>query len=131
MGAIEDAQRLATKVKRQQKQLDAYEQRIADLETRLRWYRIALDLQADDSAPPREAEPFQTDPDLRDIEPRGEPATPPDGDLDREEKSHRARDDTEAAEQVPGPPESVREDEKSPDHTRGSWIGRWLWRRLS
>ena len=71
MGAIEDAQRLATKVKRQQKQLDAYEQRIADLETRLRWYRIALDLQADDSAPPREAEPFQTDPGLRDIEPRG------------------------------------------------------------
>jgi cell division protein FtsL len=36
MGAIEDAQRLATKVKRQQTQLDAYEQRIADLETRLR-----------------------------------------------------------------------------------------------
>jgi putative DNA primase/helicase len=131
MGAIEDAQRLATKVKRQQKQLDAYEQQIADLETRLRWYRIVLDLQSDDSAPPREAEPFQTDPDLRDIEPRGEPATPPDGDLDREEKPHRARDDTEAAEQVPGPPESVQEDEKSPDHTRGSRIGRWLWRRLS
>jgi hypothetical protein len=130
MGAIEDAQRLATKVKRQQKQLDAYEQRIADLETRLRWYRIALDLQADDSAPPREAEPFQADPGLRDIEPRGEPAAPPDGDLDREEEPLRARDDT-ASEQVPGHPESVQEDEKSPDHTRGSRIGRWLWRRLS
>jgi hypothetical protein len=25
----------------------------------------------------------------------------------------------------------VQEDEKSPDHTRGSRIGRWLWRRLS
>jgi hypothetical protein len=117
-------------VKRQQKQLDAYEQRITDLETRLRWYRIALDLQADDSAPPREAEPFQTDPGLRDIEPRGELAAPPDGDLDREEGPLRARDDT-ASEQVPGPPESVQEDEKSPDHTRGSRIGRWLWRRLS
>jgi cell division protein FtsL len=33
-----------TKVKHQQKQLDAYEQRIADLETRFRWCRIALDL---------------------------------------------------------------------------------------
>jgi hypothetical protein len=25
----------------------------------------------------------------------------------------------------------VQEDEESPDHTRGSRIGRWLWRRLS
>ncbi|AXG09736.1 hypothetical protein DU484_07605 [Haloplanus rubicundus] len=50
MTAVEDAQRLATTVKRQQAQLDAYEERIADLETHLRLYRIALNHQSSDAS---------------------------------------------------------------------------------
>jgi hypothetical protein len=130
MGAIEDAQRLATKVKRQQKQLDAYEQRIADLETRLRWYRIALDLQADDSAPPGGAEPFETDPDPRNIDPRGEPAAPPEGDLDVEEQHTGDRDVVKGTEQTPRPPASdQRSRSPSTDGNHASQLRQWLRRR--
>ena len=128
MGAIEDAQRLATKVKHQQQQLDVYEQRIAKLETRLRWYRIALDLQANDSVTPGGGEPLETDP--PDTEPRGKPARPPAGDLEHEMEPLPALDDTEPAEQAPGSPRSVQEEEKSPEYPRRSRIGRWLWRRF-
>ena len=129
MDAIEDAQRLATKVKHQQQQLNVYEQRIANLETRLRWYRVALDLQANDSVPTGEGEPLSTDP--PDIEPQGKPATPPAGDIEHEKEPLPALDDTEPAEQTPGSPKSVQEEEKSPEYTRRSRIGRWLWQRLS
>jgi hypothetical protein len=132
IGAVEDAQRLATKVKRQQKQLDAYEQRIADLETRLRWYRIALDLKSGDSAPPEVGDPFENEPTTHDIDPRGEPAAPPEGDLDGEEQHTGDRDAVKGTEQTPGPPESEqRSGNPSTDGNHGSRLRQWLRRRWS
>lgn len=54
-GAIEDAQRLAAQVQRQQRELDAKRERIAELEARLRQYRAVLGIdQPDNSVRPRD-----------------------------------------------------------------------------
>lgn len=130
MGAVEDAQRLATRVKRQQEQLDAYEERIADLETRLRWYRIALDLQSSEPPVPGE-DPPEKEVGTHDINPRGEPAAPPEGDLDIGEQRTGNRDVAKTTEQAPGPPESDHEVEDSLPDDDGSRLRRWLRRRWS
>jgi hypothetical protein len=53
-GAVEDARRLAAQVQRQQRELDAKRERIAELEARLRQYRAVLGIdQPDDSVRPR------------------------------------------------------------------------------
>jgi hypothetical protein len=130
MGAVEDAQRLATKVTRQQEQLEAYEQRIAALETQLRWYQIAFDLQSGEPARSGGDDPLENGLTTHDIDPQGKPATPPEGDLDGEEQPIGNRDVVETSDQVPGPPESSPEnDESSPEEDHGSRIGRWLKRR--
>jgi hypothetical protein len=127
MGAIKDAQRLATKVKRQQTQLGEYEQRIADLETPLRWYRIALNLQSDEPAPSREGEAFETSPGLRDIEPRGEPAAPPEGDLGDEGPPTDDRNVAEATGQILGTPYSDHKiEDRSPGDDNESRLSRWI-----
>jgi hypothetical protein len=127
MGAVEDAQRLATKVKRQQEQLDAYEQRIADLETRLHWYRIALDIQSGDPPVPGD-DSTENEVATHDIDPQGEPAAPPEGDLDAAEKRTGNREVVNTMDQMPGLPDSVQGNEESPDDDRGSRIERWLQR---
>jgi primase-polymerase (primpol)-like protein len=54
-GAVEDARRLAAQVQRQQRELDAKRERIAELEARLRQYRAVLGIdQPDDSVRPRD-----------------------------------------------------------------------------
>ena len=54
-GAVEDARRLAAKVQRQQRELDAKRKRIAELEARLRQYRAVLGIdEPDDSDRSRE-----------------------------------------------------------------------------
>jgi len=54
-GAVEDARRLAAKVQRQQRELDAKRERIVELEARLRQYRAVLGInQPDTSARSRE-----------------------------------------------------------------------------
>jgi hypothetical protein len=54
-GAVEDARRLAAQVQRQQRELDAKRERIADLEARLRQYRAVLGIdQPDNSVRPRD-----------------------------------------------------------------------------
>jgi hypothetical protein len=127
MGAIEDAQRLATKVKRQQNQLDVYEQRIAELETRLRWYRIALDLQSGDPPIPIVDDPPKNETATHDIDPRGEPAAPPEGDLNSEDQHTGDRDAVKATEQGPGPPESDHKNENSSTEIdRRSRLRQWL-----
>lgn len=132
MGAVEDAQRLATKVKRQQEQLDAYKERIVDLETRLRWYRIALDLQSGDSPLPGNDGPPDFGIVTHDIAPRGEPAAPPEGDLDGEEQRTSNRDTIEATEVAPEPPETDHEKEDSPTEDESeSRLRQWLRHRWS
>jgi len=131
MGAVEDAQRLATKVKHQQEQLDAYKERIVDLETRLRWYRIALDLQSDDPPIPDNA-PSKIGIATHDIDPRGEPATPPEGDLDGGGQRTDNRDTIEATEEASGPPETDHENEDSSTEDESeSRLRQWLRRRWS
>jgi hypothetical protein len=128
MDAVEDAQRLATKVRRQQEQLDAYEEQIADLETRLRWYRIALDLQSSDTS--LSDDPLENGADTDDIDPRGEPAAPPEGDLDIEESRSDNRDVIEPTKQTPGSSASEHESEISPpEDDGGSRLRDWLRRR--
>jgi len=129
MDAVEDAQRLATKVRRQQEQLDAYEEQIADLETRLRWYRIALDLQSSDASLPGD-DPLENRADTDDIDPRGEPAAPPEGDLDIEESRSDDRDAIDPTKQTSKQSESDYEMENSPSDDDGrSRLGEWLRRR--
>jgi hypothetical protein len=54
-GAVEDARRLAAQVQRQQRELDAKRERIAELEARLRQYRAVLGIdEPDDSVRPRD-----------------------------------------------------------------------------
>ncbi|WP_318571278.1 hypothetical protein [Salinigranum marinum] len=54
-GAVEDARRLAAQVQRQQRELDAKRERIAELEAQLRQYRAVLGIdEPDDSARPKE-----------------------------------------------------------------------------
>lgn len=54
-GAVEDARRLAAQVQRQQRELDAKRERIAELEARLRQYRAVFGIdQPDDSVRPRD-----------------------------------------------------------------------------
>jgi hypothetical protein len=54
-GAVEDARRLAAQVQRQQRELDAKRERIAELEARLRQYRAVLGIdQPDESVRPRD-----------------------------------------------------------------------------
>ena len=54
-GAVEDARRLAAQVQRQQRELDAKRERIAELEARLRQYWDVLGISApDDSVRPRD-----------------------------------------------------------------------------
>jgi len=127
MGAVEDAQRLATKVKRQQEQLDAYEERIADLETRLRWYRIALDLQSVDSPLPGD-DPLENGIVAHDIGPQGEPAAPPEGDLDTEESRSENGDVIQPTKRASGSSESDYELEGSPPDDGGSRLREWLLR---
>jgi hypothetical protein len=56
-GAVEDARRLAAQVQRQQRELDAKRERIAELEARLRQYRAVLGIdQPDDSVRSRDDE---------------------------------------------------------------------------
>jgi hypothetical protein len=132
MGAVEDAQRLATKVKRQQEQLDAYKERIVDLETRLRWYRIALDLQSDDPTLPGNDGLPDSEVVTHDIDPRGEPAAPPEGNLVVEEQRTSNRDTIEATEEVPGAPETDHAKEDSPtEDDSESRLRRWLRHRWS
>jgi hypothetical protein len=129
MDAVEDAQRLATKVRRQQEQLDAYEERIADLETRLRWYRIALDIQSSDASLSGD-DPFENGTDTDDIDPRGEPAAPPEGDFDIEESRSDNRDVIDPTKQTPGSSASEHEAEISPPEDDGrSRLRDWLRRR--
>ena len=130
MGAVEDAQRLATRVKRQQKQLDVYEERIANLETRLRWYHIALDLQSGEP-PVLGEDPPEKEIATHDINPQGEPAAPPEGDLDIGEQRTSNRDVAETTEQAPKLSESDREVEDSLPDDNGSRLRRWLRRRWS
>lgn len=53
-GAVEDARRLAAQVQRQQRELDAKRERIAELEARLRQYRAVLGIdQPEDSVRPK------------------------------------------------------------------------------
>ena len=128
MDAVEDAQRLATKVRRQQEQLDAYKEQIADLKTRLRWYRIALDLQSSDTS--FSGDPLESGADTDDIDPRGEPAAPPEGDLDIEESRSDNRDVIEPTKQTPGSSASEHEAEISPpEDDGGSRLRDWLRRR--
>jgi hypothetical protein len=130
IGAVKDARRLATKVKHQQEQLDAYEQRISDLETRLRWYRIALGLQSEDPPTPVVEDRPENETATHNIDPQGEPAAPPEGDLDGEEQRTGNRDVVEAMEQASGPPEPDHETEDSLTNDKsGSRLGRWLRRR--
>jgi len=132
MGAVEDAQRLAAKVKRQQAQLDVYEQRIADLETRLRWYRVALDLQSGNQSLPRGDVPFENEPTTHEIGPQGEPAAPPEGDLDGGEQPTSDRDVVETPEEAPGSPETDHEEEDSPTEDGSkSRLRQWLRNRWS
>jgi hypothetical protein len=49
--AVEDARRLAAKVQRQQRELHVARDRIADLEERLRQYRIVLGVDASVDGP--------------------------------------------------------------------------------
>ena len=49
-GAVEDARRLAVKVQRQQRELDAKRERIAELEARLRQYRAVLGIDEPDAS---------------------------------------------------------------------------------
>jgi len=49
-GAVEDARRLAAKVQRQQRELDAKRERIAELEARLRQYRAVLGIDQPDAS---------------------------------------------------------------------------------
>ena len=130
MAAVEDAQRLATKVKHQQAQLDAYEQRIADLEIRLRWYRIALGLQSSE-APEYNGIPPENDPAMREIDPPGEPATPPE-ELPADDAPHT---DTLASagptEQMSGSPEADCETADVQSDAAGRpRLWRWFRRRL-
>jgi putative DNA primase/helicase len=132
IGAVEDAQRLATKVKRQQEQLDAYKERIVDLETRLRWYRIAFDLQSGDSPLPGNDGPPDFGIATHDIDPRGEPAAPPRGDLDGEEQRTSNRDSIKPTAEAPGPPETAHEKEDSPTEDESeSRLRQWLRHRWS
>jgi len=132
MGAVEDVQRLATKVKRQQEQLDAYEEQIADLETRLRWYRIALDIQSGDPPLSDNDGPPDFGIATHDIDPRGEPAEPPEGDLDGEEQQTSNRDGIETTKEALGSPESDHEREDSPTEDESkSRLRQWLRHRWS
>jgi hypothetical protein len=87
VGAVEDATRLAAKVNRQQRQLAAYEERIAELETQVRWYQIALELLSEESGGSAVDDLPDDWGDLESVEPSGEPAAPPEGELDDSEST--------------------------------------------
>jgi hypothetical protein len=128
MNAVEDAQRLATTVKRQQEQLDAYEERIADLETRLRLYRIALNHQSSDASFSDDSPEVESA--TYDIDPQGEPAPPPEEDLDTEAPRSDDRDVIESAKQISGSSASEHEAEDSPPEADSkSRLRDWLRRR--
>jgi hypothetical protein len=128
MNAVEDAQRLATTVKRQQEQLDAYEERIADLETRLRLYRIALNLQSSDASFSDDSPEVESA--TYDIGPQGEPAPPPVGDLDTEAPRSDDRDVIESTKQISGSSASDHEAEDPPPEANSkSRLRDWLRRR--
>ncbi|AXG09742.1 hypothetical protein [Haloplanus rubicundus] len=131
MDAVEDVQRLAIKLKRQQAQLDAYEQRIVALETRLRWYRIALDIHSRELSG-HSSVPLENALATHDIDPPGEPAAPPEGPLDSEELRLSTRDAGESTKHTLRPSELDRETADVPSDDDGpSRLKRWLWRRWS
>jgi primase-polymerase (primpol)-like protein len=79
--AVEDAKRLATEVNRQQRQLRAYEDYIEDLVSQLRWYRAVCRVHLDIQDTPDDEWRFDAEAASGELGPRGEPASPPDGDL--------------------------------------------------
>lgn len=81
IGAVEDARRLAVKVTQQHEQLTAQAAHIADLETRLYWYRQAFGVEPP-VPPDRDDEAYASDgnsetEDFVEIDPSGEPAAAP------------------------------------------------------
>jgi hypothetical protein len=116
MSAVDDAKRLATEVKRQQKQINAYEQRIVDLETQLRWYKVLLDTQSDALPHPEEDEPFVNDPSLCDVEPPGWLAGSPEEGFDDREQDPTNRNVDKVEHHISGPVET---DDKTGDSSSG------------
>ena len=106
-------------MKRQQRLINDYKGRITDLEAQVRWYRLILQQHLEESTLPNFEELLEEalndEYGVREIDPVGEPASPPDGDLDGETE----RDEATAA--ADGGPEH-----KGDDDGDGSRLGQWL-----
>ena len=124
MELAEDNQRLAATVTRQQRQLSEYEDEIANLEAQVQWYRLIIRNQGEDALLPPFDEMMVTSSEdnhgVRDIDPVGEPASPPEGDLKVSE------DEKEATAAPDGGPDHERDEDGG-----GSRLGRWIRRRMS
>jgi len=142
LGAVEDAQRLAKKVTRQRTQLEAYEDRIAELEAQVQWYRTVLGLRSDGVPPPDGRGLVDDAAAVREVDPVGEPAPPPEGDmhledsdaiplpgLDSDVETQRSDyhpcDDTLSSSEHPAAASSTASDDRDSRFGLGSWLRRW------